>query len=56
MTDKREAIRDAEEAIEDILEDLEREYDTRTYRVYINSKRGERPQVNLIQDLEGGSL
>ncbi len=56
MSDKRQAIRDAEEEIEDILEQLERDHGVRAYRIYINSSQGEVPQVNIVQDLRGGAL
>lgn len=56
MSDKREAIRKAEEQIENILEELERYQNARVYQVYINSNRGEKPQVNLVSDKRGGSL
>lgn len=56
MSDKRQAIQDAEEAIEDILEDLERKHEVRAFKVFINSNRGDRPQVNVVQDKRGGSL
>ena len=56
MSDKREAIRDAEEKLEDILEDLERDHGVRAHQVFINSNRGDEPQVNIVQDKRGGSL
>ena len=56
MSDKRKAIRDAEKQVEDTLECLERQHDVRIYQVYINSNRGEKPQVNLVSDKRGGSL
>lgn len=56
MSDKREAIRAAEEQLEDIFEDLERNHDVRVFQVFINSNRGETPQVNIVQDKRGGSL
>jgi len=56
MSDKRQAIRDAEEEIEDIVEQLEREHGVRAFQIFINSNRGEIPQVNIVQDKRGGSL
>ena len=56
MTDKRAAIRDAEEEIEDILECLEREHQVRAFQIFINSNRGDTPQVNIVQDKRGASL
>ena len=56
MSDKREAIRKAEEQVENILEGLERQHDVRVYQVYVNSNRGETPQINLVSDKRGGSL
>ena len=55
MSDKRQAIRDAEEKLEDIFEDLENDYGVRVFRVYVNSAWGEKPQVNIVQDLRGGA-
>lgn len=56
MTDKRQAIRDAEEEIEDIVEQLERDHGVRAFQIFINSNRGEIPQVNIVQDKRGASL
>ena len=56
MSDKKEAIRTAEQQVEGILEDLEVNQDVRIYQVYVNSNRGERPQINLVSDKRGGSL
>jgi len=56
MSDKRQAIRDAEEEIEDIVEQLERDHGVRAFQIFINSNRGEIPQVNIVQDKRGASL
>ena len=56
MSDKREAIREAEEKIEDIVEELEREHGVRAFQIFINSNRGETPQINIVQDKRGPSL
>jgi hypothetical protein len=56
ITDRRIAIRNAEEEIEDILERLERDHKVRAYRIYVNSSRGDTPQINIVLDKQGGSL
>jgi len=56
MSDKRQAIRDAEKEIEDIVEQLERDHGVRAFQIFINSNRGEIPQVNIVQDKRGASL
>jgi hypothetical protein len=52
---KKEAIRQAEERIEDALNELEWEYDMRAYSVRIISKRGEDFEVLITEDAKGGS-
>ena len=56
MNDKRQAIRDAEEEIEDIVEQLERNHGVRAFKKYNNSNRGETPQINIVKDKRGASL
>jgi hypothetical protein len=52
---KKEAIRAAEEQIEDALNDLEWESKVRAYSVRIISGRGEDFEVLITEDAKGGS-
>jgi len=56
MSEKREAIRKAEKKIEAIFEALEQDHDVRVHQVYVNSNRGDVPQINLVQDKRGAWL
>jgi hypothetical protein len=56
MSEKRESIRHAETIIENVCETLERDHGVRAFQIYINSNRGETPQINIVQDKRGGSL
>jgi membrane-anchored protein YejM (alkaline phosphatase superfamily) len=52
---KKEAIRAAEEQIEDALNELEWQHDMRAYSVRIISGRGEDFEVLITEDAKGGS-
>jgi hypothetical protein len=52
---KKEAIRQAEEEIEDSLNALEWHHDIRAYSVRIISGRGEDFEVLITEDAKGGS-
>ena len=52
---RKEAIRHAEDRIEEALNDLEWQNDLRAYSVRIISNRGEDFEVLITEDAKGGS-
>lgn len=49
----KEAIRDAEEQIEEVLDELESNHSVRAYSIRITSRRGEDAEVMITEDNGG---
>ena len=50
----KEVIRDAEEQIEYILDQLETSHNVRAYSIRITSTRGENAEIMITEDAKGG--
>ena len=51
---RKEAIREAEEGIEQVLDQLEADYNIRAYSIRITSERGQDAEVMITEDANGG--